>query len=87
MPDKTWGNWKFFFACKFKEVRDYHLNALSSGFASNLETAYQATAEMLTEMTQYQTEALANLTTATQADRQAFTALMEMNATLKNCLE
>ena len=85
-PDKTWDNWKFFFSHEFKEVRNSLLNARSSRFVSNVETAHQATAKIFAEMVQDQTKALSNLATATQADRQSFAALTETNVTLTKAL-
>jgi len=41
---------------------------------------------MFAEITQDQTKALANLATATQVDRQAFTTLTETNASLTKAL-
>ena len=66
--DKTWGNFKAHFTRAFKETRIPSRTPKTKGYASHGHTA-QANMELLTEMQQDHTLALANLVTTTQADR------------------
>ena len=66
--DKTWGNFKAHFAWAFKETRRSSRTSKTKGYAAHIHAA-KANAELFTEMQQDHTLALANLATATQADR------------------
>ena len=72
--DKTWGNFKTHFAQAFKETRRSLRTSRTEGYVSHVHAA-QANAELFTEMQQDHTLALANLATATQADRTSFALL------------
>ena len=65
--DKTWSNFKAHFTQAFKETQRSSRNSKTEGYAKNAHAA-QANAALSTEMQQDHTLALANLTTATQAD-------------------
>ena len=82
-PDeKTWDNFKLHFAREFKESRDVNQNTRTNKFAANAVAMEQANAAMICELTQDHTDALANLATATNADRGAMATLTRTNATL-----
>ena len=66
--DNTWGNFKAHFAWSFNGTRRSSRNAKTEGYAVRVHVA-QANAEPFTETQQDHTLALANLATATQADR------------------
>ena len=66
--DKTWGNFKAHFARAFKETRRSSRTSRTEGYVAHVHAA-QAIIELFTEMQQDHTLALANLATATQADR------------------
>ena len=66
--EKTWAKFKTHFAQAFKETRRSSKISRTEGYVAHLHAA-QANTELLTEMQQDHTQALANLTTATQADR------------------
>ena len=76
--DKTWPEFKIFFARDFKENCETKTQAKIGGFANNVEKKVEKTIDneyMMIEMTQDHTNALANLATATQSDRDAFVHL------------
>ena len=79
--DKTWTNFKTFFAREFKELREASTKAKNGGFANNVEKTNDNDFMMI-EMAQDHTEALANLATATKSDRDAVMHLSATNATL-----
>ena len=66
--DKTWVNFKAHFARAFKKTKRTSRYSSTEGYVAH-ENAAQANAELFTEMQQDQTLALANIATATQADR------------------
>ena len=66
--DKAWGNFKAHFARAFKETRRSSRTLNTEGYVAHVHAA-QANAEFFTDMQQDHTLALANLDTATQADR------------------
>ena len=66
--DKTWGNFKAHFTWAFKETQRSSITSNTKGYVAHVH-AEQANAELLTEMQQDHTLALANLATTTQADR------------------
>ena len=66
--EKTWRNFKAHFARAFKETRRSSKTSNTEGCAANVHAAL-ANAELFTEMHQDHTLALANIATATQADR------------------
>ena len=66
--DKTWCNFEAHFARAFKEARRSSRTSKTKGYAAHVHDA-QANAELFTKMQQDHTLALANLATATQADR------------------
>ena len=65
---KTWSNFKAHFAWSFKETQILSRNSNTKGCAAHEHSA-QANAALFTEMQQDHTLALANIATATQADR------------------
>ena len=66
--DKTWGNFKAHFARSFKDTRRSSRTSRTKGYIAHVQAA-QANVEIFTKMQQEHTLALANLVTATQADR------------------
>ena len=66
--EKTWVKFKTHFAQAFKETRRYPETSRTDGYVSHVHSA-QANAELFTEMQQDHTQVLANIVTATQADR------------------
>ena len=83
--DKTLGNFKAHFAQTFKETRRSSRTSKTEGYVAHVQVA-QANAELFTEMQQDHTLALANLETATQANRTSvalFTKTASIS-TLKN---
>ena len=66
--DKTWVNFKTHFARSFKETRRSSRTSITEGYVAHVHAA-QENSELFTEMQQDHTLALANLATATQADR------------------
>ena len=72
--DKTWGNFKAQFYWAFKETQRSSRTSKTKGYVAHMHAA-QENAEIFTEMQKYHTLALANLATATQADR-TFVALL-----------
>ena len=72
--DKTWSNFKAHFAWTFKETQRSSRTLKTKEYAANVHTA-QSNAELFTEIQQDHTLALANLATATQADRTSFALL------------
>ena len=66
--DKTWGNFKAHFARAFKKTRSSSRTSRTKGYVEHVHAA-QSNAELFTKMQQDHTLVLANLATATQADR------------------
>ena len=66
--EKTWVKFKTHFARAFKETRISPKTSRTEGYVAHMHAA-QANSELFTEMQQDHTQALANLATATQADR------------------
>ena len=66
--DKTWGNFKAHFAWAFKETQRPSRILKTKGYVAHVHAA-QANEELFTNTKQDRTLALANLATATQADR------------------
>ena len=66
--EKTWGNFKAHFAWAFKETRRSSKTSRTKGYVAHVH-AEQANVELFTEMQQDHTLVLANIATATQADR------------------
>ena len=66
--DKTWDKFKAHFDRAFKETQRSSRTSKTKGYVAHVHAA-QANAELFTEMQQDHTLALANLATATQADR------------------
>ena len=79
--DKTWEDFKKFFAREFREIRVQPWTSASEGYGMSSMRVGHGNAEEV-EMQQQQAEALANLATATTADRQAVAELSISNATL-----
>ena len=75
--DKTWGNFKAHFARAFKETTRSSRTSSTKGYVAHVHAA-QANVELFTDMQQDHTLALANLATATQADR-TLVALLTKN--------
>ena len=80
--NKKWPNFKTHFALAFKEYRDDRTNAKSHGYANaaeiemvNRQVRHDTDDDVLNEMQQDTTTALANLASATQTDRNAFATL------------
>jgi hypothetical protein len=71
---KTWANWKVHFAAAYNDLRETAITTKAAGFHSG----HLATQDYIYETT----EALANLATATAADREAVANLAISNATL-----
>ena len=74
--DKTWGNFKAHFARAFKDTIRSSRTSNTKGYAAPVHAA-QANVELFTEMQQDRTLVLANLATATQADRTSVALLMK----------
>ena len=74
--DKTWSNFKAHFARYFKENQISSRTSKTKGYAAHVHAA-QANAEIFLEMQQDRTLALANIATATQADRTLVALLTE----------
>ena len=72
--DRTWANFKIFFAKVFKDARDDGFTAQTSDYASNV---YQLQEDKVTmsKMQQETATALENPATATTSDRTAFITL------------
>ena len=66
--DKTYVNFKTHFYRFFKETRRSSKTSITEGYVAHVHAA-QANVEMFTKMQQDHTLALANIATATQADR------------------
>ena len=66
--EKTWVKFKTHFARALKETRRSSKTSRTEGYVAHVHAA-QANAELFTEMQQHQIQALANLATATKADR------------------
>ena len=66
--NKTWSNFKAHFTQTFKETRRSSRTSNTKGYSEDVHSA-KANKELLTEMQQDYTLALANLKTATQANR------------------
>ena len=66
--DKTWGNFKAHFSLAFKGTRRFTRTLRTKGYVAHVHAA-QASVELFTKMQQYHTLVLANVATATQADR------------------
>ena len=80
--DKTWEAFKTFFAREFREIRVQPRTSSSEGYGTNIMRGGHTNAAERDEMQQQQAEALANLSTAKAADRQAVTAMSRSNATI-----
>ena len=74
--EKTWVKFKAHFARDFKETRRSSRTSRTEGYVEHVHAA-KANAELFTEMQQDHTLALANLTTATQADIKSSALLTE----------
>ena len=74
--EKTWSNFKDHFTQAFKEPQKSARTSKTEGYAANVQ-ATQANAAIFTKMQQDHTLALANLTTATQANRTLVALLMK----------
>ena len=79
--DRTWANFKVFFAKVFKDAWDDGLTAQTSVYAANVRPLQEDEATM-SEMQQETATALANLATATNSDWTAFITLMTNNVDL-----
>ena len=81
MADKTWEDFKAFFSREFREIRVKPRTSELEGYGTttNMRGGHANAAEI--ERQQQQAEALANLATATAADRQAV-ADLSTNAAL-----
>ena len=66
--DKTWGNFKAHFDRSFEERRRSSRTSITKWYLAHMHAA-QANTELLTKIQQDHTLVLANLATATQADR------------------
>ena len=66
--DKTWSNFKAHFTRDLKETRRSSRNSKTKGYAANVHAA-QSNAALFTNMQQGHTLGLANIATATQANR------------------
>ena len=77
--DKTWANFKKFFAREFREGQQVSRSSQAGGYANVCAPVGQANAAVQEKMQQNHTQALANLATATAADRQAVTMLTSTN--------
>ena len=82
--EKTWDAFKTFFAREFQEIHVLPQTSASKGYGAHCTRVGHANAAVLEEMQHQKAEALANLESATVADRQAVTALISSNATLTN---
>ena len=80
--DKTWANFKTFFAREFREGQAVSRSSQAGGYANFCAPMGQANAAVQEQMQENHTQALANLATATAADRQAVTTLTATNAQL-----
>ena len=80
--DKTWKNFKSFFARELREERSVTCTSQTGGYAQFCAQTDQANATVQQRMQENHTQALANLATATAADRQAVTTLTATNAQL-----
>ena len=78
---ETWGAFKTFFAREFREIRVQPRTSTSEGYGTSSMRGGHANAAEI-EMQQQQAEVLANLATATAADRQAVAELSIRNATM-----
>ena len=74
--DKTWSNFKSHLYRAFKETQRSSRTSKTEGYAANVHVA-QANAALFTEIQQDHTLALANLATATQANRTLVALLMK----------
>ena len=79
--NKTWENFKIFFAKSFKDARDDCLTAQTSGYEANV-CQLQEDKVTISEMQQETATALANLATATTSDWTEFITLTTTNADL-----
>ena len=64
---KTWNNFEAHFKRAFKEIQRSYRTSKTKGYAANVKSA-RTNAALFTNMQQDHTMALANLTTATQAE-------------------
>ena len=80
--DKTWANFKTHFLEAQRDLRLQQQTTQSAGFHAHYINQYQDENKENETAT-----ALANLATATAADRQAFTALVTTNTSLTNQLK
>ena len=80
--EKTWEAFKKCFARELREIRAQPRTSASEGYGANSMRGGHVNAMERDEMQQQQAEALANLATATEADRQAVTEMSISNATL-----
>ena len=81
--EKTWSNFKAHFARAFKETQRSSRTSKTKGYEENLQSA-QADTAFFTNMQKDHTLALANLATATQADRTSVALLTKTIAELSN---
>ena len=87
--DKTWTQFKTHFSREFKDFRESNRTAVTAGYAQYCSPVGLANEAYIAEIdaknekfTEEYTAALANLATATSADRATVTALTNTNATL-----
>ena len=80
--EKTWDAFKVFFAREFREVRTLPRTSAAEGYAAYCGQMGFANAAMIEELQQQQTNALANLATATAADRATVHELSSSNTAL-----
>ena len=80
--NKTWEAFRTFFARDFREIRFKPWTSASKGYGANCMRGGHANAVDRDDMQQQQAEALANMATATTADRQTVTALSSSNTTM-----
>ena len=79
--EKTWSNFKAHFVRVFKENRRSSRTSKTKGYAANVQPTH-ANAALFAEMQKDHTMALANLATATQADRTSVALLTKTIADL-----
>ena len=80
--DKTWEAFKTFFAREFRDICVQPWTSAYEGYRANCMRCGHTNSEERGDIQQQQAEAIANMVTATAADRQAVTALISSNATL-----
>ena len=80
--DKTWEAFRTFFSREFRDIRFQPRTSASEGYGTTTKMRGGHTNATEFERQQQQAEALANLATATAADRQTVAELSISNATL-----